>query len=457
MVSTVDISRAQFAFTIAFHILFPAFSIGLITFITVMEASYLATKNVLYLNICKFWIKVFALTFGMGVVSGLVMEVQLGTNWSGFSKEVGAVLGGLFQYEVMTAFFIEAGFLGIVIFGWEKVGPKLHFLATCLVWFGVTLSAFWILAANSWMQTPAGAKLVGNHFDVVNWWQVIFNHSTIIRYIHMMIAVYLTTSFVIAGISAFYLLRNQYPHFSRKCLSVSLWTVAVLAPLQIFIGDTVGLEVHTNQPIKTAAIEANWQTQRGAPLVLFAYPNKKLQKNQFAITVPHIASLINTHQWNGKLEGLSAVPIKDQPVVAAVFYSFRVMVAVGLGMMLLAVIALFLRFRKRLYESRWFLHACVWFSPWGFLAIITGWITAECGRQPWIVYNLMRTDQAASPVSAAHVALTFGLIFVVYFIVFGVFYFRYLGKVIKTGPTPTRLLTDQPFGYMRPKDKGEVI
>lgn len=456
MVNTVDISRAQFAFTIAFHILFPAFSIGLITFITVMEACYLATKNVLYLNICKFWIKVFALTFGMGVVSGLVMEVQLGTNWSGFSREVGSVLGGLFQYEVMTAFFIEAGFLGIVIFGWEKVGPKLHFLATCLVWFGVTLSAFWILAANSWMQTPAGAKLVNGHFDVQSWWQVIFNHSTMIRYVHMLIAVYLTTSFVIAGISAFYFLKNQYPHFARKCFSVSMWTVLILAPLQIFIGDTVGLEVHQNQPIKTAAIEANWQTQRGAPLVLFAYPNQQLQKNQFAITIPKGASLINTHQLNGKLEGLNAVPLKDQPIVAAVFYSFRVMVAIGLAMMLLAFVGFLLRFRHRLYESRWFLHACVWFAPLGFLAIITGWITAECGRQPWIVYNIMRTSDAASPVSVAHVALTFALIFVVYFIIFGVFYFHYLGKVIRSGPTPTILPTDQPFGYMR-QNEGEAL
>lgn len=447
MLETVDISRAQFAFTIAFHILFPAFSIGLSTFLLFMESCYLITKKPIYFQICKFWIKIFALTFGMGVVSGLVMEVQIGTNWSVFSKDAGPVLGGLFTYEVMTAFFIEAGFLGIMLFGWKKVGPKLHYLSTFLVWFGVTLSAFWILAANSWMQTPAGAVMKNSVFSVVDWWHVIFNPSTVIRFVHMLIAVYLTTAFVIIGISGYYLLKDRYVQFSKMCLSFSLWVVMVLAPLQIIIGDAVGLKVHEYQPIKTAAIEANWNTQYGAPLILFAYPDQHLQKNLYTLSVPKLASLINTHHFNGKLVGLKSVPIQDQPVVATVFYSFRIMVAIGLLMLLLAVVGSLLRFRGHLYRAKWFLKSCFYFSPFGFLAIITGWITAECGRQPWIIYDLLRTDQAASPVSLAHVITTMLLIVVVYGIIFGIFFFHYLKKVIRQGPESDSVL-EHPFGYM---------
>lgn len=447
MIDTVDISRAQFAFTIAFHILFPAFSIGLSTFIMIMEASYLITKKTLYFTICNFWIKVFALTFGMGVVSGLVMEVQLGTNWAVFSREVGPVLGGLFTYEVMTAFFIEAGFLGIMLFGWKKVGPKLHFLATLLVWIGVTLSAFWILAANSWMQTPAGAMLHGSQFNIQSWSQVIFNHSTVIRFIHMLFAVYLTTAFIILGIAAYYLLKNQHTEFAKKCFSFTLWVVIILAPLQIFIGDEVGLKVHEFQPIKTAAIEANWDTQKGAPFVIFAYPDQHLQKNLYTWSIPKLASLINTHSFDGTLQGLKSVPIKDQPVVAAVFYSFRIMVAIGVAMLILAVAGLLLRFRGKLYDSRWFQQSCLYFTPFGFLAIITGWVTAECGRQPWIVYKLLRTDVAASHVALSHVITTMILIFFVYVIIFGVFYFHYLRKIIKSGPLD-QFNVDHPFGYM---------
>ncbi len=447
MMNTVDISRAQFAFTIAFHIIFPAFSIGLATFLMIMEACYLKTKKLLYFRICKFWIKIFALTFGMGVVSGLVMEVQLGTNWSIFSRDVGPVLGALFTYEVMTAFFIEAGFLGIMFFGWEKVGPKLHFAATVLVWIGVTVSAFWILAANSWMQTPAGAVMHGKLFSVSSWHQVILNHSTIVRFIHMLLATYLTTAFIIIGVSCYFLLKNQHFLFAKKCLSFALWAALIMIPVQILVGDEVGLVIHEYQPMKTAAIEANWHTQNGAPLVVFAYPNQSLQKNQYAITIPKIASLINTHKLNGRLEGLSDVPIKDQPIVAVVFYSFRVMVAVGLIMFLLAGIGLVLRYRGRLYQARWFQQFCLYFSPAGFLGIITGWITAECGRQPWVVYGLLRTENAASIVSVTHVIATMVLIVIVYFIIFGYFYVHYLVKIIKNGPMSEDVV-QHPFAYM---------
>ena len=267
------ISRLQFAFTVSFHIIFPAFSIGLATFLVFMEGVWLKTKNPLYLEICKFWTKVFALTFGMGVVSGIVMEFQLGTNWSGFTDRVGPVLGVLFSYEVLTAFFIEAGFLGVMIFGWNKVGAKLHFLSTILVVVGVTLSAFWILSANSWMQHPAGADMVSGRFVVNSWWHVIFNPLVLHRFLHMLLAAYLTTFIIIGAITAYYLVKKQHMAFAKKCFSIAMWGIVVLIPIQIFIGDAVGLLVHKYQPLKTAAMEAVWQTEKGAPLILFAWPS----------------------------------------------------------------------------------------------------------------------------------------------------------------------------------------
>lgn len=295
LINAEFLSRIQFAFTISFHILFPSFSIGLATFLALMEGAYLFTKNPIYLVVCKFWMKIFALTFGMGVVSGIVMEFQLGTNWSGMTRVVGPVLGALFTWEVLTAFFIEAGFLGVMIFGWNKVGPKLHFASTLLVCFGVTLSAFWILSANSWMQTPSGAVLKNGVFVVTNWWHVVFNPSVIPRYIHMMLAAYITTLLVIIGVSAFYLLGNKHTAFAKKCLSFSTLVLAALIVLQVAVGDKVGLIDHQYQPVKTAAIEGNWNTIKGAPLVLFAWPNEQKESNQFAVEIPHLASVINTH------------------------------------------------------------------------------------------------------------------------------------------------------------------
>jgi cytochrome d ubiquinol oxidase subunit I len=446
--TTVLLSRIQFAFTISFHILFPAFSIGLATFLALMEGAWLKTKNPIYLRTCKFWMKIFALTFGMGIVSGIVMEFELGTNWSGFTKMVGPVLGSLFTYEVLTAFFIEAGFLGVMIFGWEKVGPKLHYCATLLVAVGVTISAFWILAANSWMQTPAGAVLTDGVFHVKSWLQVIFNHSTLVRYTHMMIASYLATAFVIAGVSAFYLLRRRHFDIARRCFSFSLWVILIGIVLQVFVGDEVGLHVREYQPIKTAAIEGVWQTQKGAPLLLFAIPDQAAQKNLLTIGIPHLASVINTHSWNGQLVGLKSVPKKDQPYVAIVFWTFRIMVGVGLLMLLVGILGVWFRFKRKLYNTSWFLKLCMLFSPIGFVGILTGWFTAECGRQPWVVYNLLSTRAAATKVSVGHVMFSFGLLFVVYGIIFGIFYFKYLGKIIRKGPVEGEVQVKQPFAYM---------
>lgn len=447
ILDTVTIARIQFAFTIAFHILFPAFSIGLATFLAIMEGAWLKTKNPVYFNLCKFWIKIFALTFGMGVVSGIVMEFQLGTNWSQYTKAVGPALGGLFTYEVLTAFFIEAGFLGVMIFGWERVGPRLHYLSTLLVVLGVTLSAFWILSANSWMQYPAGTTLSGGIFVVNDWLQVIFNPLVWPRYLHMLLSAYITTGWVITGISAYYLLRNKYHLFAETALRWVLPALLILVPVQIFLGDRAGLNILHYQPVKTAAIEANWQTQQGAPLILFAIPRQQEERNDAEIGIPKLGSLINTHQLNGELPGLKNVAPADRPWVAPVFYSFRIMVGLGVLMLLLAITGVWLLWRGRLFNARWFLRCCVYFSPAGFIAILTGWFTAELGRQPWVVQNQLRTLTSASSVSLHNIIISFALIIVVYGLIFGVFYFRYLRKIIHYGPEDLHIEAS-PFSYM---------
>jgi len=316
------LSRIQFAFTISFHILFPAFSIGLITFIAILEGAWLKTGNSHYRDVCKFWTKLLALTFGMGIVSGIVMEFQLGTNWSHFTRIVGNVLGVLFTYEVLTAFFIEAGFLGVMFFGWDRVNPKLHYCATLLALLGVTLSAFWIMSANSWMQLPDGVEFSHGLFTVKSWLHIIFNPTFLPRYLHMLLASYASSLLVIIAISAYYLLKDKYKHFSKTCLSFAMWSLLILMPLQIAIGDKMGLNIFHYQPIKTAAMEGVWETKQGAPLLLFALPDQTAEKNHFAIGIPKGASLFNTHHLNGTLIGLKTVSKADRPPVAVVFWSF---------------------------------------------------------------------------------------------------------------------------------------
>ena len=449
---TAILSRIQFAFTISFHILFPSMSVGLVTFLAVMEGVYMKTKNPKYLRICKFWTKVFALTFGMGVVSGVVMEFQFGTNWAGFSHIVGPVLGALFTYEVLTAFFIEAGFLGVMLFGWNRISPRMHYFATLLVAVGTNFSAFWILSANSWMQTPAGFVEHNGVMIVTNWMHVVFNPSFLPRVTHMLLSAYITAGFVITGICAHYLLKAKHVDFAKTCMTFCIFSLLILMPLQIFIGDQVGLEVHKNQPIKTAAMEGVWNTQAGAPFLIFAYPDQAEQKNLWEIKVPHGAALLNTHQWNGTLIGLKTVAKTDQPIVAVVFYTFRVMVGLGGLMLLFAIFAAFKYWRKSLFDCRWLLKLARWLTPAGFIALWCGWITAEVGRQPWIVYNLLRTDDMASKVNFNHVLTVFILLVIVYGVVFGYFYFHYLIKTIKGGPDEIGVI-EQPFMYMSSQDK----
>lgn len=430
---TVLLSRIQFGFSVGFHIIFPTINIGLGLFIAVMEGVYLKTKNPLYLKICKFWTKIFALTFGMGVVSGLVMSYELGTNFGDFTYKIGEILGPLFAFEVLTAFFLEAGFLGVMLFGWNRVSPKLHYFATLMVAIGTVISAFWILSANSWMQYPTGYVLDGDHYAVGSWIGAVFNPTFLHRYFHMLLASIITSSFVIAAISGYYLLKGRHGELAKKCFSFTLWTALIFTPIQLVIGDMVGLNVHKYQPIKTAAIEANWNTMKGAPLYLFAIPDEKAEKNYFGITIPYGASLINTHKLDGELLGLTSVPPKDRPPVIPVFFSFRIMVGIGVLLFVVALYGFWLRIRGRLYTTPFYNKTLMLIAPLGFVATLAGWITAEIGRQPWIVHHLIRTADGAAEVPSLHVAISLALLFIVYSIIFA-FYLYYLSKVIKKGP-----------------------
>ncbi len=440
-------SRLQFAFTMSMHIIFPAFSIGLVSFLVYMEGAWLKTKNPVYYQIIHFWTKIFALTFGMGVVSGIVMEFQLGTNWAGFSKEIGSVLGPLFIYEVMSAFFVEAGFIGILIFGWNRVGPKLHYTATIMVALGTLISAYWILSANSWMQHPIAYTLVGGKYAATDWWAIMCNPYNLPRYLHMVLASWLSTAFVIVSISAYYLLRHLHTELAKKCLRFAVLTIMILVPLQIFLGDIVGVNVYKAQPLKTAAIEGLWHTEKGAPTLLFAIPSNQSQKNLWAWgAIPHGSAILNTHTYDGQIIGLNTVAPSDQPEVWPVFFSFRIMVGLGFLMLGYGVLASWLLFKQKLYTSRRILFISQFLSPIGFIALLTGWVTAEVGRQPWAVYGLIRTADAVSAVSTQDVLIGFALIIVVYLIIFGGFYFYFLDKTIKKGPADFAAI--QPFGFL---------
>jgi cytochrome d ubiquinol oxidase subunit I len=428
------LSRIQFAFTVSFHILFPAFTIGLASWLAVVEWRWLKTGNTLYRQIYRMWVKIFAVAFAMGVVSGIVLSYQFGTNWSQFSDRVGNVLGPLLGYEVLTAFFLEASFLGIMLFGWGRVGPKMHFAATLTVAAGTLISAFWILAANSWMQTPQGFYMGEDGlFYPTSWTAVIFNPSFPYRLAHMTIAAYLTTAFVVGGIGAFYLLRKQFLSHARIMVGMAMLMAVFVAPLQLVIGDLHGLNTFKHQPAKVAAMEGLWETQKGAPLKLFGWPDQEAEKTRFSLEIPHLSSLILTHEWNGEVKGLKAWPKHQRPPAAWVFWSFRVMVGIGILMILTGLFAVMLHFRKRLFDSRWFQWWCLALTPSGFIAVLAGWFVTEIGRQPYIVYGHMLTAEAASPVGGLQVALSLLAFVTVYFLVFGAGIY-YIIRLILKGP-----------------------
>ena len=419
------LSRLQFAFTIAFHILFPAFTIGLAAFLAVLEGLWLWTKRDAFKTLYLFWVKIFALSFGMGVVSGIVLSYQFGTNWSEFIRLTGGVIGPLLAYEVLTAFFLEASFLGVMLFGWKKVGPRLHFLATVLVAVGTTISAFWILSANSWMQTPQGFQIMADgRFEATDYWQVIFNPSFPSRLIHMLLAAFLTTGLVVGAASAYRLLKERKgPPVagwteSRISLAMAVGLIAVLAPLQLLAGHWSGEVAHHHQPSKTAAIEGYWETRSDQPFVVFGIPDRDAQKNHFEIAIPGVGNAIQNLPRDEVIQGLDAWPREDQPPPAIPFFAFRIMVGLGLLMILLGGVGAVLLWRRRLFESGWFLRFCVAMGPSGFIAVLAGWMVTEVGRQPWVVYGVLRTRDAVSPVTAGEVATSLIAYIVVYAIVF---------------------------------------
>jgi cytochrome d ubiquinol oxidase subunit I len=424
--------RIQFGFTIGFHILYPTLTIGLAWFLVVFEACWHRSGKPHWLELYRFWVKVFALTFGMGVVSGLVLSYEIGANFSRFSAFAGPVIGPLLSAEVLTAFFVEAGFLGVMLFGWDRVGPRLHFMATLLVALGTTNSAFWILSANSWMQTPQGTVVVDGRVVPLDWLAVVFNPSFPYRLGHMLLAVFVTASLVVAGVSAYQWLR-QSAGYARVGLRTSVAALAVLAPLQIGVGDLSGQEVRQNQPSKLAAIEALWRSRGDVPFVLFAWPDQKAQANRYAVEVPQAGSLVLTHTLHGEVEGFDHLPRDQQPPVVPVFFGFRLMVGLALWFLLLGFGGVWLMWRGRLERSRRYLGLLALSSPLGFVATVAGWIVAESGRQPWVVYGLLRTADATSPVPAATVGASLAVFVLVYGLLFGS-YVYFVMRLVRLGP-----------------------
>ncbi len=422
----VVLARAQFAFTMSFHIVFPAFSIGLASYLAVLEALWLATGRAVYINLFNYWLKIFAIAFGMGVVSGIVMSYQFGTNWSAFSDKTGPIIGPLMAYEVMTAFFLEAGFLGVMLFGLERVGHRLHFFATLMVATGTLISALWILSANSWMQTPAGyAVNADGQFVAADWFKVIFNPSFPYRLVHMVLAAYLTTALVVGAVGAYHLLRDQHLAGARVMFSMAMWMATLVAPIQILAGDQHGLNTLAHQPVKVMAIEGHFQSHKdGAPLVLFGWPDEAEAKVKYAIEVPKLSSLILKHSLDAPLAGLDTVPRENWPPVPITFWAFRVMVGMGFLMMGLGLFSLLMRWRGKLYETRLLHLFAMAMGPAGFIAVLAGWITTETGRQPFTVYGVLRTANSASPLAAPAVASSLIAFIIVYFAVFitGVIY-----------------------------------
>jgi cytochrome d ubiquinol oxidase subunit I len=445
----VVLARAQFAFTMSFHIVFPAFSIGLASYLAVLEALWLWTGRQVFINLFHYWLKIFAVAFGMGVVSGIVISYQFGTNWSAFADKAGPIVGPLMAYEVLTAFFLEAGFLGVMLFGLERVGHRLHFLATLMVATGTLFSAFWILSANSWMQTPTGyAVNADGQFVATDWLKVIFNPSFPYRLVHMVLAAYLTTALVVGAVGALHLLRDSRLPGPRVMFSMAMWMATLVAPVQILAGDQHGLNTLEHQPAKVMAMEGHYQSHLdGAPLILFGLPDQAAGKVDYAIEIPKLSSLILKHAIDAPLAGLDTVPRQNWPPVPITFWSFRIMVGLGFLIMALGLFSLWMRWRGTLCESRPLQIFAMAMGPAGFIAVLAGWITTETGRQPFLVYGVLRTTDSASPLAAPAVGSSLIAFVVVYFIVYAAgltYLFRLMAQPPQhdehgpSGDTPSR-------------------
>jgi cytochrome bd ubiquinol oxidase subunit I len=431
----VLLSRLQFAWVIAWHILLPAFTVGLASFIAVLEGLRLATGREVYIRISTFWIKIFSIAFGMGVVTGVVMPFQIGTNWSRYSDKVANVLSPLFAYEGLFAFFLEAAFLGVLLFGRKLVPAWAYFVSAVMVAVGTLFSSFWILAANSWMQTPAGYEIVNGQFFPKDWLEVIFSPSFPYRLAHVVVGFFVTTGFVVLGVGAYLIRRDPSAEAGRIMLSMTLWLLTVLVPLQMVIGDQHGLNTRDHQPAKLAAIEARWDTERRVPLTLFAIPSYKTESNYFAVEVPSLGSLILTHDLDGEVKGLKDFPVDQRPPVAIPFFAFRIMVGCAVLMLGLVLLGGWLRWRGRLYDTPLFLRLAQFAAPLGFVAAIAGWWVTEVGRQPWTVYGLLRTAQSVSPsLTSYDVAISLAGYMLVYLLIYpwGVLLML---RIVRKGPS----------------------
>jgi cytochrome bd ubiquinol oxidase subunit I len=418
----LHLARAQFAFTLSFHFIFPSFSIGLASYLMVLEALWLKTGRAVYLELFRYWLKIFAVVFGMGVVSGIVMSYQFGTNWSAYSNKAGPIIGPLMAYEVLTAFFLEAGFLGVMLFGIAKVGKGLHFFATCMVAMGTLISATWIISVNSWMQTPTGFAMnaKGQFVPAGSWWPIVFSPSFPYRLTHTVIAAYLTTALVVGGVGAWHLLTDRRNPHARTMFSMAMWMAALVAPVQMFAGDQHGLNTLRYQPVKVLAMEGDFEpSPDGAPLVLFGLPSSRDAVVHARVAIPKLGSLILVHDPNKPLRGLKDFPRNEWPPVGIVFWSFRIMVGLAFAMFALGLWSLVARVRGRLYDSAWLHRAAVLMGPAGFIAVIAGWVTTEVGRQPYTVYGHLLTADSLSPLAAPAVATSLVVFVAVYFLVFG--------------------------------------
>ena len=434
MLDHLILARLQFAFTVSCHIIFPALNIGLASWLVLLEGFWLRTGNQIYKDLYNMWVKVFALAFAMGVVSGVVMSYQFGNNWSALIDKVGNVIGPLMGYEVLTAFFLEASFLGVMLFGEGRVTKKMHFTSTIIVAVGTIISAFWILSVNSWMQTPAGFEIdVNSAFHPVDWMKIIFNPSFIIRFWHMLLASYLTATFVIIGASCFYMIKGHSPAHSKFMLKTAIFIATALSVTQILVGDSHGLKVKKHQPAKLAAIESIWESKHGQELVLFAIPNEKEERNDYEISIPKLGSILLSHSINGYVRGLKEWACDKRPPVLPVFFAFRVMAGIGFLMVAFSISGCILYKRKRLYSSKLFHIIGVCMSPSGFIALLAGWYVTEIGRQPWVVYNILLVKDALSTaVNTEYVAVTLLLFVVTYLALFGTGIY-YIFSIIRKG------------------------
>ena len=446
----LELARIQFGFTISFHIIFPAITIGLASYLAVLEGMWLWKKDPVYQTLYHFWSKVFAVNFGMGVVSGLVMAYQFGTNWSFYSEFAGSITGPLLTYEVLTAFFLEAGFLGVMLFGWNKVGPRLHWFATIMVAIGTLISATWILASNSWMQTPQGYEIVNNIVIPTDWIAIIFNPSFPYRLAHMVLAAFISTALLVAASAAWHLLKGKQQPAIRTMFSMAMWMLLATIPLQIFVGDLHGLNTLKHQPAKIAAIEGHWENKpgEGVPLVLFGLPDMKTETTRYALSIPNLGGLILTHEWDGQYPGLKEFPAADRPPANVVFWTFRIMVGLGFLMLLLALWSATALLRRKAFQSPALQRFTLWMGPSGLIALLAGWYTTEIGRQPWIVYGLMRTKDAVSTHSTTTMSVTLIVLVVMYMAVFGLG-ILYMLRLIAHGPDDPITQKETPLKPLR--------